>query len=350
MSSRRIAFTLIEILVVIGIIAILIGLLLPAVQKVRAAAARSACQNNLKQIGTALHNYHSAKICFPPGLVSSLDNTCDAEATGFTLLLPYIEQDNTYQLYHFDEPWFNAVNYQAVAVEVKLFYCPSNRTSGKMDLSSIAAQWNFSLPPYVACVDYAFCKGANASLTRHVQRIPIEVRGPFHVATSETVDAGVRLTEMVDGTSSTIALGDATGGNAAFPIRDIKNTAQAAIDGGTGATALAEQSWSAAGVEDPTHPWHCSVLAVTAQYGFAPNSRDEPMNQRLVAPTVCGEDPGGNASGRDWVSGFRSLHSGGCNFVFCDGSVRFVRQDVRTDVYRALSTFSGGEVIPTSDW
>ncbi len=349
MSGRRIAFTLIEILVVIGIIAILIGLLLPAVQKVRAAAARSACQNNLKQIGIALHNYHDANNCLPPGMVSSVDSTCDAESTGFTRLLPYIEQDNTHRLYHFDEAWFSAANYQVVGIEIRLFFCPANRTSGQLDLGPIAAEWNTPLPPYAAAVDYAFCKGANASLTRRTERIPLEVRGVFHVATPETVNAGVRLTDITDGTSSTFALGDAAGGNPAYLIRDLKNPSQAAIDGGTGKPAVAEQSWSAAGVEDPSHPWHASVFAVTAQFGMAPDPRDEPMNRKLVTPSVYGGDPGGNATGRDWVSGFRSLHDGGCNFVMCDGSVRFVRQSIRAEVYRALSTYAGGEVISNDD-
>jgi prepilin-type processing-associated H-X9-DG protein len=212
-----------------------------------------------------------------------------------------------------------------------------------MDLSAIGPQWNVNLPPRVGACDYAFSKGANASLIVKHTRVPAQLRGAFGIREPE--ELGVRLVEIGDGTSSTFAMGEAAGGTSKLFVRDLKNPSQPVIDPLTGQPAIIEQSWSAAGVSDPAHPWYGSVFAVTAQFGMAPDPRDEPMNRPLLTPTIFGNDHSGdNSTGRDYVSGFRSRHSGGCNFLFCDGSVRFVRQSITSAAFRAMSTINGSEM------
>ncbi|HEX4592056.1 MAG TPA: DUF1559 domain-containing protein [Gemmataceae bacterium] len=343
---RHSGFTLIELLVVIGIVAVLIGLLLPAVQKVREAANRSKCQNHLKQLGLALHNYHDANRGFPAGLVSDSSNTEDASATGFTYLLPYLEQDATHRIYQFDTPWFSPANYQAVGTEVRIFYCASNRSGGVIDLSGPAAQWGYPLPPVAGACDYAFCRGATGALHPDAERTPRIVRGVFDIRPTEAARSVVKLTDITDGTSTTFAMGEAAGGTPGLVLRDRNNPSQPAIDIGTGQPAIIDQSWGAAGVSDAYHAWYGSVFGTTAQYGLATDPRDEPMNRPLLTPTVIGYDAyGDNRTGLDSISGFRSRHSGGCNFLFCDGGMRFVKETISPATYRALATYTGGEAI-----
>ncbi|HZU34551.1 MAG TPA: DUF1559 domain-containing protein, partial [Gemmataceae bacterium] len=212
------------------------------------------------------------------------------------------------------------------------------------------AQWGVTLPPFAAACDYAFCKGANGGVTDNGRRIPFQVRGVFGIRSGEQGRRATRLADILDGTSSTIAMGEAAGGSPLYFVRDLNNPSQPAIYPLTGQPLPIDQSWSAAGVTDASHPWYGSVLATTAQFGLAPDPMDERMNRQPTTPTVAGGDTTGtNASGKDLVSGFRSVHFGGCNFLFCDGSVRFLIQGISPPVYRALSTMAGGEPVSADD-
>ncbi len=164
------------------------------------------CENNLRQLGIALHLHHQARSQFPPGMTTSDNDLSNGECTGFTHLLPFFEQTAIHDLYDFSQPWHHTANYEPVGMPIKLLLCPSNPGTRPMDLTPYIVQWSCPLPPLAATTDYAFCKGANASLTKDPTGIPGQARGVFDV------NSGTRLEEMRDGTSSTIAVGDAAAG------------------------------------------------------------------------------------------------------------------------------------------
>jgi prepilin-type N-terminal cleavage/methylation domain-containing protein/prepilin-type processing-associated H-X9-DG protein len=360
---RRRGFTLIELLVVLAIVGVLLALLLPAVQKVREAAARMKCQSNLRQIGLALHSFHDTYGFLPPGLATEGNNQ-DCYHTGFTYLLPYLEQDNIFRLYQMDTQWYGTANYTAVEQQVPIFFCPSNRTSGTINLTPFIEQWGGSMPPFVGACDYVLCKGANACLWTDVSGIPLQARGLFNEEQYGSVLAPsggapwvpipqqpVNFTNITDGLSNTIAVGEAAGGNSYYVVGDINDLSQPAVEPFINGPATMDQAWAAASMGDYQHPWYAGILGVTAQIGFGANPMDEPMNRRPGMPTILGGDPtGSNAGGLDRVSGFRSMHMVGCNFLFADGSVHFLPQAIDPVVYRALSSYAGGEVISSTDF
>jgi prepilin-type processing-associated H-X9-DG protein len=346
-------------LVVVAIVAVLLALLLPAVQKVREAASRMKCANNLKQFGLAMHGYHDAVGYLPPG-VTTWANVEDAAHTGLTYLLPYLEQDSLFRQFTLSKQWYRRENYAPVAVELPLLYCPSNRTGGSMDLTAEIYAWGGALPPRVGSTDYVLCKGANAAVRQNLALIPLGCRGVFDVYVDSsnpdftnldgtTVGLVVRLTDVIDGTSTTFAVGEGAGNTPRYLLRELAVVnnqivlgARPATNPYTGGPIQPDQAWAAASLADPTHPWYASVFGVTAQDGLAPDPRDEPMNNRLVMPSAYA----GNRADAASISGFRSMHPGGCNFLFCDGGVRWVSETIAPAVYRALSTYAGGEVVP----
>ncbi|VTR99596.1 DUF1559 domain-containing protein [Tuwongella immobilis] len=321
----RRAFTLIELLVVIAIIAILIGLLLPAVQKVREAAARMRCQNNLKQMGLAIHNYESANNLFPPALVNSGRAPAGATSafypgqpwatynhTGFVFLLPYIEQENLFRLYVMTVPGSNSnvsgnalapglasghPNVTVASTKVPIYTCPSdkdpelvNRGLGADFYSGIGYRSNY-LFGTGAFTDYD-AESANSSAAA----------GAFGN------NSKTKMADIIDGTSSTIAVGESV-----------------QVKTGTGTSNVFGPYWG--------YGTHTSV------HGRTP-AGDARFHINARFDSTCTNGP---ACVYAWV--FSSYHTGGANFVMCDGSVRFLTSSMNYATLVAMNTKAGGEVI-----
>jgi prepilin-type N-terminal cleavage/methylation domain-containing protein len=327
-SSRhqgRSAFTLIELLVVIAIIAILIGLLLPAVQKVRAAAARASCQNKLKQLGLALHNYHDVNTKLPPGAqqqvfpvpppnVTPIPTIAGTSWIVFTL--PYIEQENLYRLYRFDLAYNSVENGGTVGPNiVPTLYCPAGPDPKKYLDPNTNVNTNPSTHYYGV-----MGPGPGPGVT-DADNFPIIYGGVTR--TYRRGDAGANAAWSGHGMLSQYR--ETSGSISTFRVVKLTDV----IDGLTNTLMLGEISLTLP--PGQTNQYRTWIRGNNGGSGTTKNVRF-PMNSTFY-----------NGSNNFNDISFGSHHTNGAQFCLGDGSVRFINQGIQLELYQVLSSMDGGE-------
>jgi prepilin-type N-terminal cleavage/methylation domain-containing protein/prepilin-type processing-associated H-X9-DG protein len=301
---RQAGFTLVELLVVIAIIGVLVSLLLPAVQKVREAANRAQCQNNLKQVGLALQNYHSQNQCFPPGWLTIGSGSTAIHHGWIARILPQIEQDNLYRQIDFTQDW-TAGDGGVNAVRIALLRCPSAPTKRNESTRSMTdySATNLSVQSDVDL-------GAWYSHTDQYSNGGVLLDVTAKTPTGDTT--GNRIADILDGASNTIMVAECAGRN------------QHWINGELDSNPVTGGSWGG--------PWAADNTIDVRGYNPVTRTRGhEPMPPCAVNCMNGGE--------------VYSFHPGGANVVFADGSVHFLKASTNIVTLRALITIRAREQV-----
>lgn len=316
MSLRRSAFTLIELLVVIAIIGVLIALLLPAVQSAREAARRAQCLNNLKQLGIALHTYHDANGMFPLGRTIPFDTSYSSIAR----ILPFVEQTTVGNAMNVDLSWSGLENQTVTTTNLSLLLCPS-------DSAELPVGW--------AGTNYRANEGTRISMW-HGASDPGGVNAGMPAPNGLFfASVGIKAADIRDGLSQTAAFSE-------HVLGDFDNT-RATRDADTfwpqtypanaddAVRLCREMDWRDVQyqrVSDVGAPWIYGYHSTTSYWHSGPPNSVSCMFPPSRIMTIA-----------------NSRHPGGVNVGMADGSVRFIKETVNLETWRALGSRNGGEVI-----
>lgn len=336
----RSAFTLVELLVVIAIIGVLVGLLLPAVQAAREAARRMSCSNNSKQIGLAFLNYESAHRRLPAGMqFVNGASPIDAVGTAWVAILPFLEQSTVADRISTSIPWYMqpAANVQIVE---PVFMCPSDTMPQVHDYPFIAALGIPAGGRYATC-SYGMNIGRNDAFAFSPGFLPRPVNEDSGVFSG---NSKTKLGSISDGLSNTFALGEAASGY--DMCEGIGCTTKIAVN--PAGELKSVHGWLVGGVNPSL------FFAGGFRYAGGFGSTVEKLNKRPVTDSYYDVTQIFNSTpswrgGPHRISNFRSFHTGGANFAFCDGSVQFLSNDIAMPTYQALSTIQGGEIASVSE-
>jgi len=336
-KQTRTGFTLIELLVVIAIIAILIGLLLPAVQKVREAASRMKCSNNMRQIGLAVMNYESALGALPPGVVNTGSTATNTDIEEFrfvvgtggysnqsflSVMLPYIEQANVLTAsvggYNFRQNWDSIQNQPASSVRISTYECPSVPSSKILNPNPSSTTF------FPAVGDYWPVSRGNTNANVW---LALNLTFPGDVSGILMANRRTPILAVTDGLSNTIMLGE-SGARHENWVMGAK--APTPFNNARGAWAQGTNNITASGTIMPLRPGQ--------EVGPAPGKPGGATAAALITSARAI-----NA----WNQGeLYAFHTGVCNVVLGDGSVRTLRDSLSLGVLQLLAARADGQVLP----